>query len=174
MRLLSSIIGLALLTGITLHAANKAEGNRGQLSEQDYKFICAAASGGMAEVKAGEIARSKAADSAVKQFGERMVMDHSKAGSELKALAAKKGATLPTRISDEHQQMVSRIQGAAGKDFDKIYISEMVEDHKKDLQAFQEAAAKSDDPDLKEFAAKTATMVAQHLSHAERLATTQK
>ena len=66
------------------------------LSSDDRKFIMEAAHGGMMEVKLGQLAVDKATNADVKQFGQRMVDDHSKANSELMELASQKGITLPT------------------------------------------------------------------------------
>ncbi len=41
----------------------------------------------MAEVRLGELAREKAGSARVKAFGARMVEDHSRANTELKAVA---------------------------------------------------------------------------------------
>jgi Predicted outer membrane protein len=65
------------------------------LNSDDRKFIMEAAHGGMMEVKLGHLAADKATNADVKQFGQRMVDDHSKANSELMALASQKGVTLP-------------------------------------------------------------------------------
>jgi len=65
------------------------------LSSDDRKFIMNAAHGGMMEVKLGQMAADKATSTDVKQFGQRMVDDHSKANTELMALASQKGVALP-------------------------------------------------------------------------------
>ncbi|HKP11880.1 MAG TPA: DUF4142 domain-containing protein, partial [Blastocatellia bacterium] len=51
----------------------------GTLASDDRKFIMEAAHGGMMEVKLGRMAADKATNADVKQFGQRMVDDHSKA-----------------------------------------------------------------------------------------------
>ena len=50
----------------------------------DKKFVMDAAVGGMAEVELGKLAAEKATNPEVKQFGQRMVDDHTKANDELK------------------------------------------------------------------------------------------
>ena len=50
---------------------------------------------------------------------------------------------------------------------DKVYMNMMVKDHEKDLAEFQEEANNGSDPDVKNFAAKTAKVVQEHLDLAE-------
>jgi putative membrane protein len=65
------------------------------LSSADRDFIMKAADGGRAEVELGQLAVSKASNSDVKAFAQRMVDDHGKANNELMQLAQTKGVTLP-------------------------------------------------------------------------------
>src|SRR5690242_4592748 len=57
---------------------------KSSLSSADKRFAENAAKGGMMEVAMGREAASKAQNNDVKQFGNRMVTDHSKANNELK------------------------------------------------------------------------------------------
>ncbi len=50
-----------------------------------------------------------------------------------------------------------------GTDFDKAYVSAMVNDHKETLRLMQEQAKDGKDADLKAFAVKTAPIVQSHL-----------
>ena len=61
-------------------------------------FMMRAAEGGMAEVEAGKMAAAKAQNPEVKQFGQQMVAEHTRANNELKTLAGKKNVTLPTDL----------------------------------------------------------------------------
>ena len=79
-----SFLFLVLLAAAAL-AASKAE--KSSLSSGDEKFVKEAAQGGMMEVELGRLAADKAASDDVKQFGKRMVDDHSKANDELMTLA---------------------------------------------------------------------------------------
>jgi putative membrane protein len=150
-----------------VRAADATTENRGQLSKADYKFACEAARGGLMEVRAGELARDKATDPAVKQFGARMVTDHTKANARLQAIAMQKGATLPTDLDAKDQRHLEHLQGLSGADFDKAYAKSMVSDHEKDLKEFQKEAQSADDPQIKSFAGKTAMVIDQHLQQAK-------
>lgn len=66
----------------------------------DLAFMNEAAPGGMAEVELGRLATKQAASKEVKQFAERMITDHSKAGEELKQLAQQKKVILAGRDAE--------------------------------------------------------------------------
>jgi putative membrane protein len=166
---ISTITGLALLlsAGLAIGAESEAREQRGQFSEKDFKFVTDAARGGMSEVQLGELAKQRGESQAVRTFGERMATDHKKANDELKDLAAKKGAILPTSMAHKETSTFERLQKATGKEFDKVYAADMVKDHKKDVKEFQKAAKDSEDPDLKAFAQKTLPTLQEHLRMAQ-------
>jgi putative membrane protein len=62
----------AVVSGVAVYA-------EGKLAPTDTTFVRKAAEGGMAEVKLGQLAKEKGSNKAVKEFGDRMVKDHSKA-----------------------------------------------------------------------------------------------
>ncbi len=61
-------------------------GSRG-VTHADRMFLEQAAAGGLMEVQLGQLAAQKASDPQVKQFGQRMVDDHTKANDQLKTVA---------------------------------------------------------------------------------------
>jgi len=144
-------------------------GTAGQLSSRDYKFATAAVEGGRMEVSLGLMAVQKAYSSAVRDFGQLMVDDHQRAGAELAKILTQKGATVPDMNSKKDDKLTTHLQGLTGTAFDTAYIKAMVRDHKKDLKEFQTAADKSDDADLRAWAAKTAPMVQEHLRRAQAI-----
>ena len=129
----------------------------------DVKFAAEAASGGMTEVTLGKIAQDKGVNARVKKFGSMMVMDHSKANDSLKALAARKNITLPTAPNAKDQATIDKLSKLSGKAFDDAYVSDMIDDHKHDVKAFEDASKSLKDPDLKAFATKTLPVLKTHL-----------
>src|SRR4051812_48534754 len=129
----------------------------------DSKFIMEAAQGGMAEVQMGELANKQATSPQVKQFGQHMVDDHSKANDELKQLASGKGITLPADVGRKHQALMTRLSGLKGAQFDRTYMSEMVRDHREDVAAFERESRTGKDPEVKAWAAKTLPTLQEHL-----------
>jgi putative membrane protein len=131
--------------------------------EDDAKFVVEAANGGMSEVEFGKLAQQKASNAKVKEFGEMMVMDHSKANEELKALAKAKNVTLPDSLNADSKKMWEDLSKKSGADFDKAYVNMMVDDHKKDVGKFEDASKNLKDADLKAFVDKTLPVLKGHL-----------
>ena len=123
----------------------------GKLSAADKAFMMNAAKGGMMEVEWGKLAAQNGQNADVKKFGNRMVTDHSKANSELMALAKEEGVSLPAAKSPGKWKS------------DKDYMDMMVKDHQADLAEFQKEAQSGTDPDVKAFAAKTLPTLQKHL-----------
>lgn len=141
----------------------KEDAGMGQ-GEETNEFAMKAANGGMLEVELGRLAQEKGVSKDVKEFGAMIVADHSKANDELKTLATAKNITLPATLGEDMQEDVNELAKLSGKEFDKKYVSMMIDDHKEDIDAFKKAAdASSIDPDIKAFAAKTLPTLQQHL-----------
>ncbi len=121
----------------------------------------------MAEVELGKLAQEKGGSDQVKQFGKRMVDDHSKANDQLKSVAAAKGVQLPTEPDRGERREMDRLSKKSGADFDKDYMSHMVSDHKKDVSEFQHESKGAKDADVKNFAASTLPVLEQHLDLAK-------
>jgi len=166
----TAITAVVILTGMSLLGADRTtKENRGQLSARDYKFVSEAARGGMMEVKLGEVAKQRGTTQEIRDFGQRMITDHSKANEELKQLASTKGAVIPTEMTHHENTEMDRLEKLSGKDFDKEYAEHMVKDHKKDVKEFEDAARDATDPDLKTFAQKTLSTLQEHLRMAQQI-----
>ncbi|MDB5122493.1 MAG: hypothetical protein JWP94_622 [Mucilaginibacter sp.] len=131
--------------------------------KEDVDFVAEAASGGMTEVELGKLAQEKAQNARVKKFGAMMVMDHSKANDKLAALAKTKKIALPTGPNASDQKVIDKLSKLSGKDFDKAYVDDMIDDHKNDIKAFDNATKNCKDPDIKAFATKTLPVLKAHL-----------
>lgn len=152
------------------HDANDLKEQAGTGQEDDSNdFVVKAAAGGLLEVELGRLVQEKAQSAEVKAFGKMMMDDHSKANEELKALAARKNITLPGSLGEDEQKHVSELRELSGAEFDKKYVDMMVEDHKKDIDLFEEAAEDEKDADLKAFAAQQLPTLRQHLDRIKAL-----
>ncbi|MCX6216264.1 DUF4142 domain-containing protein [Spirosoma sp.] len=141
----------------------KEDAGTGQ-TEESNEFAVKAATGGMMEVELGRMAQEKAQSQDVKEFGAMMVTDHSKANDELKTIAATHNITLPTTLGEDEQKHVNDMAKLTGAEFDKKYVSMMVDDHKEDIDLFKKAADdEKTNPAVKEFATKTLPTLQKHM-----------
>jgi putative membrane protein len=128
-----------------------------------------AALGGLAEVAGGQTAAGTASSADVRNFGSRMVQDHSKANEELKQLATLKGVSLPTQLDAGHKKILDEIAKKTDTAFDKAYMADMVKDHEEDVAEFQKQSTSAQDPDLKIWVTKTLPTLQEHLKMAKAI-----
>jgi putative membrane protein len=140
----------------------------------DKKFLKDAAIGGMTEVELGKLAQQKASSDAVKQFGQKMVDDHTKANDQLKELASKENIPVPDALDSKHESRINKLAKLSGPDFDKAYIKDQVKDHQQDVSEFKTEADSGTDPNIKQFASNTLPTLEQHLNMAKELNKTEK
>lgn len=145
----------ATTTGVT-------GGTMSAMTPEDKEFVSNAGMGGLFEVQAGNLALQKAQSADVRTFAQRMVTDHGAANAELAQLATTKGLALPTELGGTHEAAFDHLNGLSGAEFDKMYMMHMVEDHNKDIAAFDKAATTASDADVKAWAAKTLPVLQQH------------
>ena len=137
-------------------------------SHVDTSFAKEAALGGMSEVELGQLAVQKASDPRVRQFGQHMIDDHSKANDVLKAAAAQEGIALPTSTDKKHEELRAKFDKLSGAQFDEAYTKEMVRDHKEDVVAFEKQAKAGNSP-VQRFASDTLPTLQNHLQMIESI-----
>jgi len=174
--ILSASVGLAFVVGAGVASAqgtapppasSMKSATSASVPAADKAFVEKAAVGGLAEVSMGKMAQEKGSSDQVKQFGARMVEDHSKANDELKQVASSKGITLPTDLDAKHKAKIDKMQKLSGAQFDRAYMDDMVADHKQDVAEFKKEASSGKDSEVKSFAAKTLPTLEDHLKMAE-------
>ena len=117
-----------------------AQGQNQKLSAKDRSFAQEAAMGGMAEVELGELAQQNAQNDEVKQFGSRMVQDHTQANQQLMPILSAENITMPQQLDEKHKATYDRLSKMRGAEFDRAYMRDMVQDHEKDVKKFRQEA----------------------------------
>jgi putative membrane protein len=137
----------------------------------DAHFAREAATAGMMEVELGRIAVQKSLNDRVKQFGQRMIDDHSKRCGELKAIAANNDFKIPAQLDERHKTIVGMYVNMSGTEFDRAYIRDMIRDHQTDIAQFQKEANNGLNSDLKSWVATTLPALQEHLRVAKEVDT---
>jgi len=117
----------------------------------------------MTEVRLGELAIQRTEAQVVRDFARRMVFAYSQATKEVKELAERKGMTCPVELDKKHQETVERLAELSGPDFDKAYLTEMVETHERDIKAFENQGVYGEDRDIRKWVSRTLPKLREHL-----------
>jgi putative membrane protein len=165
------------------NAASPAQPNgtqNGQMSQmappdggtqlQDKMFLQKASEGGMAEIQLGQLAAEKGSSGEVKQFGQKMVEDHTKLNEQMKPIADTLGVSAPKHLNKVDQAEYDKLSGLSGDAFDQEYITDMVKDHRKDLHEFRREETATSNPALKQAVGQAEQVISQHLSMIQGIA----
>ena len=155
---------LALVLACGAWAADRKDT---KISSGDRSFITKAMKDDATEIELGKIAQQNGGSAEVKQFGEHLVTDHSKASAELKAIAGKLGYTPKNVEADKGE--VKKFSKLKGDKFDREFAQYMVKDHEKAIKLFEKQSQKGEAQELKQFAAKTLPGLQGHLKMAREL-----
>jgi len=137
---------------------------------EDKDFIRELASDNLLEIRLGELAQRKATDPAAKQYGQRMVTDHTKANRDLLNVASKGGMTFTPGLGDKHEQKIDRLQKVDKKGFDRAYATMMIESHNDDVSYLENEGRSAHSAPVRNYASRTLPMFREHLNQAKRLA----
>lgn len=175
--------GWALLVAVTL-ASGCADRNRAEENESanpgvgtvdtsrgsdEQRFISDMLEDGRAEVELGRMAQSRSRNPAVREFGEMMVRDHTKAAEELKAAARQAEHAAPAETDSDHQRLSEKLSELTGTEFDREYMNAMVSEHEEAVRELEGKSDTSNNAEVKQWAAKTLPAVRQHLDRAKQI-----
>jgi putative membrane protein len=143
---------------------------QGKTSPADRAFMQMAAQANMTEAHIGQMAETQASESQVKDFGQTLTHDHTDAYTQLTALAAKTGESIPNGIDVRKISTVEQLMKLKGKQFDHQFVQAEIRDHEKAIAEFKREAEHGEDPDVKAYASKMIPVLEGHLREAKTLA----
>ncbi len=177
-KLVPALAALALLFGGSVAIAQQSSSSTTSTQHvskpavhmmTDEEFARRAAQANLAEVKLGNLAEQQGTTQTIKDFGKRMVTDHSNAEDSLKTAAASGKIELPTTLDAKDQAVYDRLAKLSGETFDRAYALDMVRDHRGDVAEFRHEANDGKDAAIKAFASKTLPTLETHLKLAREM-----
>jgi len=133
-------------------------------------FVAAATQTGLLEFEAGKMAIAKGSSSKVRDFAQRIVVDHQETSAELKELATRIGIPTPAGLDAEHQATLEKLESKSGKEFDAAYSEEMATGHQDAVALFRQASvATGMEQSLQAFAKDTLPTLEEHSRLAAQL-----
>jgi putative membrane protein len=122
-----------------------------------------------AEIKFGQAAQAQGSTQVVRDFGKMLADDHAKANEQATQLAQSMNVIVPTGIKPDAMTEFNMATGMSGAGFDKDFASDMVKDHQKAIDKFQQEADSSDPAPVTDFAKQTLPTLKKHLQPAQSL-----
>jgi len=152
-------------TGTSPYQAPPVSTQPGQADiSADMPFVREAASSNLMEIRLGQLAQTKASNQAVKQFGQRMTVDHTNLENQLTSTVSSGGQTFNPAMDPRHAQQVSRLEGLSGEQFDRAYMSLMIKGHQRDVKNFQTQTSSARSNQVRTLATNSLPVLQQHLS----------
>ena len=135
----------------------------------DSRFVREVTADNMLEASMGQLAERKAQNSEVKQFAQRMVADHNKLQNDWVAMASKNGLNFKTGFGKNHRKKLDQLQKLSGKDFDRAYMTLMIQDHKDYVDYFRKEGRAANSARVRERVAADLPVLEQHWSMAKQV-----
>lgn len=253
----SGASGTTSSTSETGKANTGSDINQNNLSSSEQKFLRKAADANIMEINMARLALDRSQSTAVRDFAQRIIDDHTRANSQLVALGAQKGISLPTvasasslpsnttggtRSLDEnrttgpqsslgtdpnlrndttssgnmgtgvdrsgsvadnttsrsttggtsangtttersesttttttthsgvlHNEAYDKLASLSGPEFDRVFLKHMVQDHRTDIQEFDNMSKNAKNGDVRSFSANLLPTLKEHLRTAQDL-----
>ncbi|OWK21061.1 DUF4142 domain-containing protein [Mesorhizobium amorphae] len=147
---LSSLTAVAAMIVFPAFAADSAQ-----------DFVTKAAIGGIFEVDTSKLAQDKVTDQRVKDFAQKMIVDHDAANSKLQSIATEQKLTVPSELDAKHKGDLDKLK-ASQSPLDQPYVTIQQEAHSDAVTLFESYAADGDNAALKTFAQETLPTLKMH------------
>ncbi len=139
------------------------------VSDHAAQFLTEAMKGDNSEVRVGKLAAAEGSSQQVKDFGQMLMNDHGTHLDKVKAMATEMNVPTTDETKAEADVLYAKLQGMDGTEFDKTFKQAMIEDHKKDIAAYQEEANSNDAQAVTSMAKDTIPTLQKHLDTAQAL-----
>jgi putative membrane protein len=128
------------------------------------------------EVKMGRLAEDRGFSPAVKQYAAMLIRDHRRADRKVLAETVRLGLDLPYVPTGEtpaqrrlHRLTMSRLNVLTGREFDRVYLRAMVDDHRGAITRVVEARNQVTDPRVRDLIDATLPVLRHHLVEAKQI-----
>jgi putative membrane protein len=134
-------------------------------------FVHEVARGDVYEIRAAELARSRAASSAVVQFAAQMIKTHERSQADLSDVLAQAGVNdlAPDELDVRRKGLLGDLRASGGDEFDRRYIGQQIAAHQAALNLAEDYASSGGNPVLRRAASEMIPSIAQDLGRAKAL-----
>jgi len=168
-----SFRGLAVLFVICLACASRAQA----LSTKDAQVFAVFDQFNAQDIESASLAVTRGTSDPVRAVGHMIVMDHVPLLDEVRAMARQQGVGYSVNNNNErartHRQLMMSLMENTGIDFDRMYLKHELSFSKDFIKTVKDRLIpEAQNPELKNYLAKTLTRFEVHLSHIEHATAT--
>lgn len=131
--------------------------------EDDADFLVFAEELNLEAIQLGRLAQIRGTSTKVKELGQMMETDHTKASTDLQLLAEKKQVTLPASLTDDGISANQKLIDIKSSQFHKEYADMMVSAHKDAISKFEKASTDAIDSEIRNWAGSMLPVLRLHL-----------
>lgn len=171
MKLLRTLLmiggGVALYRMISRN--RRQMGRMAAMFEPDEAFLMNASEANLLEIRMGHLALEKSQDADVRQYGQRLIDDHTQNQERLRRLAHQHDCTLRNVLTDRHLQHIDQLASRSGTDFDRTFLESMINDHQANIGQYETMAGQARHEDIRAYANENLPVLRDHLRMASAL-----
>jgi putative membrane protein len=135
-------------------------------------YVGMASASDLFEIQSSQLAQQRAQSSAVRDFAQMMIADHTETTRQLAAAAQSVGiGPLAPALLPMQARMMDQLRAAgSGAAFDRLYLDQQVQAHQTALSLHGNYSDNGDTPQLRTLAAAAVPIVQRHLGRVRQLA----
>lgn len=137
--------------------------------ETDKAFIRQAIESGKNEIKIGSIAKNNSTNPDIIDFGKMIEEDHMALNEKLRNIATQKDIQFGEQLSDESNQVYTKLKNLNGVDFDREFVTTMIRNHERAIDLFKQQANDGMDMEIKNLAKEALPTLENHLIQIKKI-----
>jgi putative membrane protein len=156
-------------------ATNPGGGQNGQGGSSqadvraDRKFIREVAADNMLEISLGELAAQRAQNVNVKRFAQRIVADHRRQQDAWMSMVARNDQEMTPGMGKNHRKKLEKLQKVSGREFDRAFMTQMVQDHKDYIDYFEREGRSAHSSQVRQLVERDLPGMKNHFTQAKQI-----
>jgi predicted outer membrane protein len=132
------------------------------LGSNDNDFIIKAARTNSMEIMMANAALAKTINDPIKRISKTIVDENTQLNIKLKSIVQSRNIAFPEGVNESQKMEIDAISKQQGRNFDTVYLNNMIENIKADLEYYTKASTHLGDKDLRDYAAGALPILLQH------------
>jgi len=147
----------------------KKDNQSGGGSSTDQDFTSQASMDNFTEISLGQVAKAKAADTAIVRYADQVIAERVQASAQLKDIASRLKISAPDTMNAQQAVLKTQLSALSGREFDSVYIHSEITSHDNAVVLYQHEMNFGSNGELKDFATQNFSRLQTTLNLADSL-----